>query len=351
METTNRMHVGDWVEVRSEAEILQTLDSQGRVEGLPFMPEMFHFCGQRFQVYKSAHKTCDGISRQSRRMERTVHLDTRCSGDAHGGCQSGCLLFWKEVWLRPLHSPEHTALDPGQDRHAKHNPSPPTKQEVGAYGVVQENDSVRYRCQITQIRDASTPLLGWDVRQYIQDIRSGNVDAWTVVSRTAASLELAMSRTGFGVGRMVRWINRHFPFLFRGASFSHSAGRVPKGGRTPVAELDLCPGELVHVRSLKEIGDTLDPTGKNRGLYFDPEQIPYVNRTFRVDHRLERIISEETGRMLEFTTATVVLESVVCEGRYSTCRMFCPKGAYLFWREVWLERPRETSSPAEVKQE
>src|SRR5262245_7050350 len=36
--------VGDWVEVRSKEEILRTLDKSGRLEGLPFMPQMFQYC-------------------------------------------------------------------------------------------------------------------------------------------------------------------------------------------------------------------------------------------------------------------------------------------------------------------
>ena len=47
-ETMNKekLRVGDWVEVRSKDEILQTLDRDGRLDGMPFMPEMFAFCGQ-----------------------------------------------------------------------------------------------------------------------------------------------------------------------------------------------------------------------------------------------------------------------------------------------------------------
>ena len=48
----SKLSVGDWVEVRSKEEILSTLDSNGRLDGMPFMPEMFAFCGKRFQVYK-----------------------------------------------------------------------------------------------------------------------------------------------------------------------------------------------------------------------------------------------------------------------------------------------------------
>src|SRR5204863_614848 len=100
---TLKLSTGDWVEVRSKEEILRTLDSQGQLDGMPFMPEMFAFCGKRFQVYKRAHKTCDTVFPvRGRRVHDAVHLETRCDGQAHGGCQAGCLIFWKEAWLRPL---------------------------------------------------------------------------------------------------------------------------------------------------------------------------------------------------------------------------------------------------------
>ncbi len=57
-----RLRAGELVEVRSKAEILMTLDQHGRLDGLPFMPEMFRYCGQRFRVYKRAHKTCDFVT-------------------------------------------------------------------------------------------------------------------------------------------------------------------------------------------------------------------------------------------------------------------------------------------------
>src|SRR5690349_6467582 len=101
---SKQLKIGDWVEVRSKEEILQTLDSRGWLDGMPFMPEMLQFCGKRFQVYKSAHKTCDYSSAKirSRRVEDTVHLRTQCDGSAHDGCQAGCLLYWKEAWLKPV---------------------------------------------------------------------------------------------------------------------------------------------------------------------------------------------------------------------------------------------------------
>ena len=92
MKTTKcrKLSVGEWVEVRSKEEILRTLDHNGRLDGMPFMPEMFQFCGQRFRVYKSAHKTCDPDYR-SRRIHHAVHLETRCDGQALVGVkQDAC---------------------------------------------------------------------------------------------------------------------------------------------------------------------------------------------------------------------------------------------------------------------
>src|SRR5262245_23505536 len=48
---------GDMVEVRPLHEILATLDANGTLEKLPFMPEMTAFAGQQFRVTSRAFKT------------------------------------------------------------------------------------------------------------------------------------------------------------------------------------------------------------------------------------------------------------------------------------------------------
>ena len=93
---------GEWVEVRTKEEILKTLDNKGQLNGLPFMPQMFQFCGRRFRVYKRAHKTCDTVNDyKGRKMDSAVHLEgIRCDGKAYGGCDAACLIYWKEAWLK-----------------------------------------------------------------------------------------------------------------------------------------------------------------------------------------------------------------------------------------------------------
>jgi len=331
-----RLKAGEWVEVRSESEILSTLDHNGQLEGMPFMPEMLRFCGRRFQILTRAHKTCDGIARRSRRLAGAVHLDTRCSGEAHGGCQASCLLFWKEAWLRPVEQSAN-ALCETAERGEGSGPEFP-RNDLLANVYYQQGDSIRYVCQATQIRTATTSLHYWDLRQYFEDFESGNVGLWRLTCGCASALCMAISRAWKGFELPVRWLFDHFHSLWNGNPYPYRTGIIPQGQRTPVSTLNLQRGELVRVRSLAEIEQTLDTAGKNRGLYFDPEMAPYANGTFRVLNRVGRIISEETGRMLEFRTPGILLESVVCQGRYSTCRMFCPKRSYAIWHEAWLDR-------------
>src|SRR5437899_11184980 len=107
-EANKKLRPGDFVEVKAPAEILRTLDADGTLDQLPFMPEMVEFCGRKFQVSKRVVKTCyytkagsSGMRKvQSRRCRPSRGL--RCSGAEHGGCQKACMIFWREAWLRKV---------------------------------------------------------------------------------------------------------------------------------------------------------------------------------------------------------------------------------------------------------
>ncbi len=56
-----RLRAGDLVVVRTPDEILKTLDANGTLDNLPFMPEMLKFCGKRFRVMnRVVQATIDG---------------------------------------------------------------------------------------------------------------------------------------------------------------------------------------------------------------------------------------------------------------------------------------------------
>ena len=106
---------GELVRVRSVLEIGPTLDAQGSLDGMPFMPEMLQYCGRTFRVSRRADKTCAGDGAM-RRMHNAVHLaDLRCDGAGHGGCEAACLLFWNEAWLERADDQAPLAPTPASD--------------------------------------------------------------------------------------------------------------------------------------------------------------------------------------------------------------------------------------------
>ncbi len=356
-EASSSLHAGDWVEVRSEDEILATLDKRGQLDGLPFMPEMLKYCGQRFQVWKRAHKTCDTVNKTGgRRVSRAVHLqELRCDGLAHGGCQAGCLLYWKDAWIKPVVDSGKSALIRNADAAIV-----PTGQATGctrsglqtatlADGKQEESAPV-FVCQATRLPYASTPLPWWDIRQYWEDYISGNVGLRRMLSSFGFAGFYRLTIAGIGVGRPSRWLYDKIQNARGSVPFPRRSGTVPPGEPTPSHTLNLQPGELVRVKSFPEILSTLDHSSKNRGLYFDCEEVPFCGGTYRVKSRVSRIINERTGKMTHFKTESVILDGVYCQARYSDRRLFCPRSIYPLWREVWLERlDTQKSEPPAAK--
>ena len=117
-EPKRSMRAGDRVELRSPADILATLDEQGSLGGVPFMPEMLRYFGRTFTVDAQVERACDTICYSGpRRVPNTVILDdVRCKGTGHGGCQAQCRLYWKEAWLRPESAGETRWITPATTR-------------------------------------------------------------------------------------------------------------------------------------------------------------------------------------------------------------------------------------------
>ena len=349
-----KLRAGEWVEVRSEGEILRTLDPRGEREGLPFMPEMLQYCGRRFQIFKRAHKTCDppnGL--QGRRMPSAVHLvGVRCDGEAHGGCQAGCLIFWKEAWLKRVgeehDTPSGRANLPGLPTVPSGPVAPCTAADLFARvrttEAPEDGEAAAYVCQSTRVSAATTPLPWWDLRQYVEDVTSGNVRLSTVVGTFLLFVYFALAEAGLGVGGAMRWLYDIVRKALGGTPYPLPRATTARAGRTPCASLDLQAGETVKVRGYAEILGTLDPNSRNRGMYFDAEQVPFCDGTYRVLRRVERIVDEKTGRMLRLRNEAVILEDVACQARYAKGRRFCPRSIYPYWRPSWLDRVCETGS-------
>jgi len=185
-----------------------------------------------------------------------------------------------------------------------------------------------YVCQATRLPYATTALSWWEYGQYLEDFLSGNVSLWRICQGSLYSMYFNLSNAGIGIGAGMRWLYEGLSWLWRGSLWPRRMGSIPRGGPTPTKALNLQPGEFVRVKSHKEILLTLDSEGKNRGMGWDAELVPYCGGTFRVLDRVNRIINERTGKMMEMKTPCIILDSVYCESRYSECRMFCPRSIY-----------------------
>jgi len=302
---------GDLVEVRSAAEIMVTLDADGKLDGLPFMPEMLAFSGRRLHVSKRADNTC--ALGQPRRIEGTVHLEQlRCDGSAHRGCEAGCLFLWKEAWLRPVTvAADESRPTADCSSSAWHygwglSCAERTGAEAGQHSYV-PGDGVGFG----QLPGASRKIFEL-LRQGCARLRFGN--------RSFSALrQLLIYFWGKAILQAFK--------LWTRAPWN--ADRYKK---TPATELNLQPGEVVRVRGMFEILRTLDRKGCNRGMEFKPEMFQFCGRKFPVILNMERRIDERSGELKGFRSPCIVLESVYCQGQ----RSFCQRANYHYWREIWL---------------
>jgi len=320
------------------------------------MPQMFQYCGKQFRVYKRAHKTCDTVNRTGgRRLPGAVHLDVRCDGEAYGGCQAQCLIFWKEAWLKRIERKGRNDKNLPRDEFLTHAPLSPkvgcTEENVRAATQTETQHSSgerKYVCQATELPDFTTLLPWWYVRQYLEDYTSGNVKLGRLFRGIVFAGYQNLIKSGIGLGRLLRWTYDHFQALWGGIPYPGWVGQIPAGQPTPKYTLDLKPGDIVRVKSYEEILSTLSVENKNRGLYFDAELVPYCGGIYRVKTRVSTYIDEKTGKIVEMKTDAVILEGVWCQARYSNCRMFCPRSIYSWWREIWLERVQASNQEHDI---
>ena len=349
MRSESELKAGDWVEVRSQEEILLTLDAKGCLENMPFMPEMVRYTGRRFRVYKRAHRSCDTIDYiGGLHLKRAVHLEgLRCDGAAHGGCEARCLIFWKEAWLKKVDGPEASNVTFGGA----------TPREIGTAnatllagtrkaGESPDASDPTYVCQATNLVDASVRLRRSDLMPYFEDLASGNVRLGRMLKSLAFVPFSFVVGGRYGLGTPLIALYDLIQRIIGGTPYPERRGKIPKGAKTPSLRLDLKPGDFVRVRSLPEILETIDESLRNRGLGWHSEMVRMTGRTYRVAARLEKIINEKTGKMIHMKTDVIILEDGECHAQFiNNCRRFCPRSVYHYFREIWLERvpePRRT---------
>jgi len=313
---SSRLRAGDLVTIRLPEEILKTLDANGTLDKLPFMPEMLEYCGKRFRVLnRVVQTTIDGaflalhtesFVREFRNNDVVILQGARCSGAEHDGCQRGCAIFWKEAWLEKVD-------DGDQDCVPKRDSVSGASDELRSI-LKTRTEPARYFCQSSEFLKATLHLSSVQrFKKCFSAVAAGNISAWRMVKRILVWI----------------WWKTHTKLVGE-----HVRGTLEK---TPTESLGLRPGEMVEVKSLPEIVATLNKNGRNRGLHFSPDQRPFCGGRYRVRSRADKFIAEGTGEMKHFQNNTVMLEDVLCD---SACFAFggCYRADLLYWREIWLRR-------------
>lgn len=95
------LQAGDTVRVKSQQEIMQTLNNWHQLGGCSFMQEMWPYCGTRQNVLKRVDKFLDERDYRVKKCRGIVILEgVICQGTRDfGACDRSCFFFWREEWL------------------------------------------------------------------------------------------------------------------------------------------------------------------------------------------------------------------------------------------------------------
>jgi hypothetical protein len=164
----------------------------------------------------------------------------------------------------------------------------------------------------------------WLVRIALRQIRQQDVSPWETAKLFVRWLRLRIHRAISGDDRL----------------------RGPHTKGTPIAVLDLKPGELVRIKDFDQIVATLDRKKRNRGISLCHEMTRCCGAVAEVRYRVTRLIEERSGKMRELNHSVTLenpsgepsmCDECLCYGEMGDC----PRGELMYWREIWLERVHE----------
>ena len=312
-----KLRPGDLVEVKTPAEIVQTLDAEGTVDHLPFMREMVEYCGQRFRVSRRVVKACasgmkGGSVLRGFRSDDVVLLDgLRCSGADHDGCQKSCTIFWREAWLRKVdESASPAAVSPADREKLRER-----LRTTAAPNL--------YFCQASELLRATKSLTKWErYTKWVSEIRSGNCSVW----------EMAQRMGFFWSGR----------FIARPSVLTAIAGTRARRRKRSTCRLEKScrssrsKASSTHWMRQQVIGDC--------GFLRTCACCAASNSAWREGSTSSSLTGQE--RCASFATRcswkarTVDAPDIAFGG--------CSRAEYVYWREIWLRRSDESADDTEV---
>ncbi len=301
---------GNRVRVRGPEEIRATLDGAGTVDGLPFLPEMAAYCEGIHRVKRSLNRVLvEGFG--VRGVDDVYILeDARCSGAHHGPCHRLCSLLWKKSWLEPVDADEDSAPVPR-----------PAHRWEGVPGS--RADSCQGQADV--LMKASYPLPVWQPRQYLRDLRTGNMSVPALLKMAAVMAYVEV---------YWRWLKKYWSLARRRRKVGPSGPALQKGA-------------WVEVLRRSQIRKTLGPDNRCQGLLFAEAMWRCCGKRFRVAQKVETMIVEETGAF-QRVRDVYLLENATCDG---VPFRGCPRQCYWFWKGAWLRPVAEvaTEEPSDIR--
>lgn len=144
-------------------------------------------------------------------------------------------------------------------------------------------------------------------------LAGGNPDLFLGLNASRDFEAVSRGELGWGI-----WARRFFRFAL-GASY-------------------LLVGDLVEVRPLKEIEDTLDESGSLDELPFMSEMAKFCGRRIRVFRCVDKILDDGRSWKLRRLKDAVLLAGLRCDGgAHGGCQTSC----YLLWKSAWLKPVRD----------
>jgi len=99
-----QIYPGNIVKVRLKNEIKSLLDIHGKYKGLPFMDEMYNYCGKEYKVLATVDYFYDESKQKLCKCKDTVILEGAfCSGKRWlylKSCDLKCFFFWHKDLLK-----------------------------------------------------------------------------------------------------------------------------------------------------------------------------------------------------------------------------------------------------------
>lgn len=291
---------GSNVRVKKKDEILKTLDPLNKREGCLFMGQMWEYCGREFKVSKRINSFFDEYQHQMLKTRVPLYIleGLICEGTTAAfnfQCDRSCYLFWHEEWLEKIDCNKN-----GYHHKIINNSIVDISQRS-----FNENSGSQLYCQLTNIRDLAR-------NNSILDM---------IIQSTAKIL-------GFIKNRTIVLVKVVLEIL------------IPTEKKADEQNNDyteLQRGDLVRVKSVREINCILDKHGKYKGCSFAREMYKYCGKEYAVLKPVAYFYDEAKKRNCK-SKNIVILENATCSGEFKLFPMRCDRMCFFFWREEWLEK-------------